>query len=204
MSSFIYNGVEIQVPEKTPAFTHSVSMMIASFGKLESNADIPYYEKLVQYKETDLPEGELLHDTVALYTLQQINYQIQNGGFEQYYDNGYHIYRSGHDIGDLSILDINEQIMFFAKMIEFVQECNEKKDEVDDMVAVLILFTVMPDRIDDYESLADEEKTYLDIEGADDFDKAWYKVSDTIEWAIECYAQYLCKRLETDDGNVNK
>lgn len=205
MCSFVYNGVEIEVPEKAPAFTHSVPLMIASLGKIEGNCNIPYFEKLVQYKETDLPDGELIHDVCALLTLQKMNYQIQNGGFEQYYANGYHKYRSGYNIGDLSLLDIGQQIMFFGKMIDFVQTDVAKKDVIDDMIAVLILFTVMPDRIEEYEELSDEEKEYTFIEVSDAFDTAWYKISDTIEWAIELYAQFLCKRLEVEcNGTSDK
>lgn len=199
MRKFLYNEVKIEVPEKAPTFTHSVSMMLATLGKAENNANIPYFEKLIQYKETELPEGEFLHDVCALYTLQRMNYQIQNGGFEQYYFNGYHTYSAGYEIGDLSLLDIGQQIIFFGKMIGFIQADDTKKDVIDDLIAVLILFTIMPDNIYEYERLSAEEKECMAIDKADEFDKAWYKVSDTIEWAIECYAQYLCKRLEAEN-----
>lgn len=206
MSSFIYNGVEIQVPEKTPAFTHSVSMMIASFGRIENNHDIPYFEKLMQYKETDLPEGELLHDVCALNTIRHLNYQVNNGGFEQYFDNGYHQYRAGQDIGDLALLAIDEQIKFLKVLVDFILLDDSNVKYKDDLFKALMLFERQRMNIIEYENYeSDDEDDYATLEGCDAFDEQWYKVDEIVELGIELYAQYLCKRLEVEcNGCSNK
>ena len=155
-----------------------------------------YFNRLMQYKETDLPEGELLHEVCALYSINNLNKQMCEGGFKQYYDNGYHKYRAGYEIGDLANLEISEQIKFLDKFILFILFDNDKRKYSDDLTKAVILFREMPNNILEYERLTDEEKEYAEIDGADAFDKQWYKVCDVIEWGMELYAQYLIKRLE--------
>lgn len=206
MRKFKYNGVEIEVPEKAPAFTHSVPMMLASFGRIEDNQNIPYFEKLVQFKETDLPEGELLHDACALNSIRHLNYQINNGGFEQYFDNGYHQYRAGYEIGDLTLLAIDEQIKFLKVLIDFIllADCNAKYK--DELLKALTLFERQRINIIEYENYEpDNEGDYAALDGCNAFDRQWYKVNELIEMGIELYAQYLCKRLEAAcNGSANK
>ena len=64
-----YNGISLGVSSENPMFTHSVPAMIATKKKVETDRNIKYFEKLMQYKETDLPEGELLHEVCALYSI---------------------------------------------------------------------------------------------------------------------------------------
>lgn len=191
-----FNGVSIELPMEQPIFTHSVTAMIATFGSVEGNHNIPYFEKLMQYKKSDIPELELLHDICALNSIRLMNYQINNGGFEQYYDNGYHEYRAGDEDGALAQLDINAQIEFLEKFILFILLADDNKKYFDDLTKTVVMFRNMQSNILDYESLDADDKEYADINGADAFDTQWYKVSEVIEWGIELYAQYLIKRLE--------
>lgn len=193
--TFKYLGVSIDIPKEKPVFTHSVPLMIATFGKVENNMNIPYFEKLLLYKQTDLPEGEIQHDVCALNSIRNLNYQINNGGFEQYYFNQYHKYSSGQDVGDLTHLGIAEQIKFLDKFILFILLDKDKEKYSCDLTKAVMLFRSMPNKIKEYEELGDE-KEYSCIGGAENFDKQWYKVSEVIEWGMELYAQYLIKRLE--------
>ena len=154
-----------------------------------------YFNRLMQYKETDLPEGELLHEVCALYSINNLNKQMCEGGFKQYYDNGYHKFIAGYDIGDLSNLDITYQIKFLDKFILFILLDKSKKKYSSDLTRAVVLFREMPNNIEEYECL-DSGDEYAEIEGVDAFDEQWYKVCDVIEWGMELYAQYLIKRLE--------
>lgn len=197
-----YKGVELNVPEKAPVFTHSVAMMIATLGKAENNSNIPYFERLIQDKETELPEGEILHDVCALNTLRHMNYQVNNGGFLQYYDNGYHKYSAGYEIGDLALLAIDEQIKFLKVLVDFILLDDTKKKYKDDLLKAIMLFERQRINIIEYENY-EQDDDYATVDGCDDFDEQWYKVNEVIEYGIELYAQYLCKRLEAYDGNTN-
>lgn len=190
-----YNGISLGVSSKKSVFTHSVSAKVITSGKLESDKNIPYFERLMQYKETDIPEGELLHEVCALYSIRNLNYQVCNGGFRQYYDNGYHKFKAGFEIGDLANLDIFEQIKFLDKFILFILFDERKKKYSSDLTRAVVLFREMPNNIEEYECL-DSGDGHAEIEGADAFDEQWYKVNEIIEWGMELYAQYLIKRLE--------
>lgn len=195
MRTIKYNGVQLELPSERPVFTHSVPMMIASLGRVECNQNIPYFEKLLGYKASELPE-ELLHDVYALNSVRRLNYQINNGGFKQYYDSGYHKYYAGNEMDDFPQLDITEQLKFLDKFILFILMNEDKKKYSDDLTKAVVLLRDMPRKIFEYESLDEAEKQHTDIEGMDTFDTQWYEVSDVIEWGMELYAQYLCKRLE--------
>lgn len=164
-----------------------------------------YFNRLMQYKETDLPEGELLHEVCVLYSINNLNKQMCEGGFKQYYDNGYHKFIAGYNIGDLSNLDITYQIKFLDKFILFVLLDKSKKKYSSDLTRAVVLFREMPNNIEEYECI-DSGDEYAEIEGVDAFDEQWYKVCDVIEWGMELYAQYLVKRLErmNKNGNTNK
>lgn len=194
MKKFKYNGVLIEVSEKAPHFTHSVPLMIMSFGKIESNENIPFFEKLMTYKETEIPQGELLHDVCALNSIRNLNYQVNNGGIEQYYDNGYHLYRAGQEIGDLANIEMKYQVSFLKKLIDFILYYEDNKKYADDLYKALSEMETQ--RYNIYNNAF--SKVY------NDFDSYWYKVSEIIEWGIEYYAQYLIKRLEVEDGNTNQ
>ncbi len=198
MKKINYDGVLIELPSERPMFSHSISMMIVSKGKIESNHNIPYFERLMQYKETDLPEGELLHEVCALNSIRNLNYQVNNGGFSQYFFNEYHKYRAGYQIGDLSNLDIAQQIEFLEKLISFIVFDVDKKPYEADLLRALILLKEQQKNILEYENWCDEEDEIIETElaGCSVFDTQWYKVNEVIEWGIELYAQYLCKRLE--------
>lgn len=195
MRKIKYNKISIEVPSENPMFTHSIPAMIATKKKVETDRNIKYFERLMQYKETDLPEGELLHEVCALYSIRNLNYQVCNGGFRQYYDNGYHKFKAGYEIGDLANLDIFEQIKFLDKFILFILLDERKKKYSSDLTRAIVLFREMPNNIEEYECL-DSDDGYAEIEGADAFDEQWYKVNEIIEWGMELYAQYLIKRLE--------
>lgn len=196
MKKISYNGVSIEVPSERPVFSHSVALMIASLGKIEGNQNIPYFEKLMQYKQSDIPEGELMHDVCALYSIKNLNYQVNNGGFEQYYENGYHKYSAGEDVGDLANLDISQQIDFLETLIHFILRDKENIPYFDDLLKAKELLIEASRSIEDYECLDDEDKEFVGLAGFSDFDEQWYKVNEVIEWGMELYAQYLVKRLE--------
>lgn len=197
MKQIKYNGVVLEIPSEKPTFTHSLPLMYATSGKLEGNHNIPYFERLMQYKETDLPEGELLHEVCALYSIKNLNYQVCNGGFHQYFYNGYHKYKAGYNIGDISHLEIKYQIEFLEKLTRFILLNEDKQQYKTDLIKALLIFKEMPNSIKKYDGVTNADASL--------FNELWYKVSSVVEWGIELYAQYLIKRLEEMKiGNTNK
>lgn len=182
-----YNGVSLEVPTESPVFRHSIL--------LETDKNTPYFSQLIQYKQTNLPDGDLMHEVCALYSISNLNYQTCNGGFRQYYGNAYHEYRAGYNIGDLPNLDIDEQIVFLKSLISFILLDESKKRYEDDLVQVCSMLEVLSQNIVEYESMDELEQEICEIAGCDEFDKQWYKVNEIIEWGMELYAQYLIKRL---------
>lgn len=193
MNNFSYKGVTIRVPIKQPKFSHSVPLMIASFGKYESNENIPYFEKLMRYRETDVPEGDLLHSVCALYSVKNLSYQVNNGGFAQYFDNGFHKYRVGYDIGDLTHLDMEQQIDFLKELILFILLDTTKSNYSSELSKTLYLLQGLVRKMQSKTYCA---KRFFDFMDFTAYDEQWFKVTELIEWGLETYAQYLVKRLE--------
>ena len=192
MKSLIYNGVPIEVPVERPVFSHSHALKLMSGGTMEGDRNIPYFEKLMKYKEDEIPEGEMLSDVCRLYSISNLNYQVSNGGFTQYYFNGYHKFMPGYDMCDLSNTGIECQLIFLQKLIDFMMHFDFFGAYLNELFNTVNWLEKMYLNIIQHKAGG----CYGVLPDCDAFDKAWGMVSDQIEFGMELYAQYLIKRLE--------
>ena len=180
-----YNGVSIEPPAEKPKFSHSVSLMLATMGKLEANENIPYYSMLMEkYNEQNIKDVALLHEVQALNTIRNLNYQVMNGGFEQYFFNEYHKYSAGYDLNSFTNVDIADQIEFLDWLFAFIQLFSQYKS--------------MASELEKMWSMLNELKDFS-YSGYSEYNKQWSRIYEAVEFGLEVAAQYLYKRLEKEN-----
>ena len=194
IKSIKYNGVCIEVPTERPVFCRSLLVVHMTNGKEGDNKHTPYFDKLMGYKEDEIPQGELLSDVHRLYSISNLNYQVNNSGFAQYYFNGYHEFMSGYDIGDLNNVDISCQMIFLQKLIDFMMYFDFFDAYLNELFDAVHWLEKMYLNILQHKAGG----CYGELPDCDSFNKAWFMVRSQVEFGMELYAQYLIKRLEAD------
>lgn len=183
-----YNGVLVEEPLEKPKFSHSVSLMLATMGKLEADENISYYTMLMEkYNEQNIKDVALLHEVQALNSIRILNYQVCNGGFEQYFANGYHKRIEGYDLNGFTNVDFSDQIEFLDFLIAFIQLFAEYKPMITELNKTWLMLNKL------------KEHEYLWYDDFSKYNEQWYKVYEAIEFGLEVYAQYLYKRLEKEN-----
>lgn len=109
--SVVYKGIELEGLEKDTKLFHSMAMH--HMGQ-DPNVGTDYLDKICEYKRADVPPA--LFDKInKLWSVVKMNYQICNGGIEQYFFNGYH---EGYLSADkeVEIFDKDEQVVMLLKL----------------------------------------------------------------------------------------
>lgn len=187
----LYKGVELENLDKHVSMAHSRFV--------GSNEGIDYLTALLaRDKKTLSPEQ--FEAISALSSVANMNYQICNGGLDQYYFNTYDQGREPFSDQDVAHLDKDAQVEMLRELLEFSKE-------------------VYPERADDNERLAEIiqafDRSYYDVTSEEDFDegcvfhdtevrvrpdfdKRYYEVNEHLETLMEAYAQYLDKSIEKE------
>ena len=97
-----YHGIELTPPKGTVAFSHSVFLDMIQGQSSAQNTD--WFDVLGNFPWGSLKDQYFQgYDNVCrLYSLVHLDYQVCNGGIEQYFLNGYHEHSSPHHADDVS------------------------------------------------------------------------------------------------------
>ena len=162
-----YKGIEIENTDKVVRMAHSRFF--------ERDKGVDCLTELLGMEKAGLTP-EQFRAMSALSSVANMNYQICNGGLEQYYFNGYDCERAPFNAEDVNQLDKEAQVEMLCELLAFGK-------------------AVFPERELDGED--DEDSGYYEEEGGLcapwGFDERYYKVNDYLEALIEAYAQYLMK-----------
>lgn len=163
-----YRGIELEVSEKKASFGHSI---------MERNHNVEWMDKLseIPWKNLKEPFADNYEAVCRLYSLYHMNYQICNGGIDQYFFNGYHEFRDAHHEDDVVLLDIEEQKVDFAELVFFAE-------------------SIFPDRKEENESLKMTMKA---------FQKLWLEKEVEVIETIECWEDQYLYDSETNEEYEN-
>lgn len=194
-----YNGIELELGGEEVSFSHSRA--------LERDRNTRFSDAL-----RDFATGTLTPDQFRaasrLSSLINLNYQVMNGGIEQYFDNGYDA-EYLPDSGGLAHLDKDEQVYGFRDLALLAplafQDGSDVADEILDLARDLDKLENVYGSPQYYEVDEDDPFCYDNpvdqMEAAyDAFDNRYYKVGARIEALIELRAQYLVKSFGKEDG----
>lgn len=189
-----YDGVCIEYDlDKPPVFSHSYPLFQITGGKQEAPQNIPYFQRLLKLEYSAIQTREQKEAVSGLYSLMNMNYQINNGGINQYFFNGYH--KDRRCTGDsIPHRDQLVQHIILGKIAQFLHSFEDFKSKFVPLMEIDFYFydanVLHTPSEDDSQELIE---TYDYVLG---FDNMYFDISPTIEWGIELYSQYVIKLLE--------
>lgn len=105
-----YKGIELEGLDKKVKLSHSRVM--------ETDEGTDWIAKLLSCDKASLTPTRF-HEVSALSSVINMDYQICNGGIEQYVFNGYHEYRAPYSDDDVAQLDLNQQFIMLCRLVAF-------------------------------------------------------------------------------------
>lgn len=105
-----YKGIELEGLDKKVKLSHSRVM--------ETDEGTDWIDKLLTCDKAALTPTQF-HEVSALSSVINMDYQICNGGIEQYVFNGYHEYRAPYSDDDVAQLDLNQQFIMLCRLVAF-------------------------------------------------------------------------------------
>lgn len=221
-----YNGIELEPPTGPVAMTHSVALDMIQGQSSTKNMD--WFELL-----GELPYSRLKDDyfqgyvnVCNLFSLSHMDYQVCNGGIEQYFFNRYHENRAAKHEDDVELYGIDRQKGAFMDLVAFGAEIfPERTEDNANLLAAAYAFKNLSFEEDAecYETIyCDEDRYILDeetgeeienpdyfepydekcyedvIHGGDGFNDVFYRACDYMEELMELRAQFYCKLFARD------
>ena len=221
-----YLGIELTPPKGTVAFSHSVFLDMIKGQSSAQNTD--WFDVLGNFPWGSLKDQYFQgYDNVCrLYSLVHLDYQVCNGGIEQYFLNGYHEHSSPHHEDDVSLYGIDEQKKDFIRLVSFAKELypsrtaeNEALSRACDAFQAIWIeenaefyetiecekdeYIIDPETGDEIENpdyFEPYEETYTEdvIHGAEGFNELFFAASSYLEELLELRAQFYCKTFARD------
>lgn len=105
-----YKGIELEGLDKKVKLSHSRVM--------ETDEGTDWIDKLLTCDKAALTPTQF-HEVSALSSVINMDYQICNGGIEQYVFNGYHEYIAPYSDDDVAQLDLNQQFIMLCRLVAF-------------------------------------------------------------------------------------
>lgn len=222
-SNRTFKGIELTNFTEDVRFSHSHSAYSLSGGVLEKDQNVVYFDRLLEIEKQALTMDQF--DRVSsLNSVMNMNYQICNGGIEQYFFNRYDKYRAPMSDEDVAQVDKEKQCEMLDTLMSFAIEVfPENEDENRKLENVIRQFKeIYVENVEQFETIysdEDEEIWSEEIEdwiinpryeepyeafvghedelfNAENFDDNYYEINSYLEMLMEGYAQYLCKSYE--------
>ena len=186
-----YKGVQLEDLGKHVSMAHSHF--------IGANEGIDYLTALfARDKQTLTPEQ--FEAMSALSSVGNMNYQICNGGLDQYYFNATDEGRAPFSDQDVAHLDKDAQVEMLRTLLEFGREVYPEREEDSEKLAEIIQAFDRSYYDVTSEEDPDEGGVFHDIvlRVRPDFDQRYYEVNGHLESLMEAYAQYLDKSIEKE------
>lgn len=222
-----YDGIELTPPNGPVSMTHSVSLDIIRGQSSSQNLDYTEKLGALPWCSIQKYCPDSFNETCNLFSLLHMDYQVCNGGISQYFYNGYHEGKGAHHKDDVMLLDKESQESAFSNLVAFAkavfpdkveenkmfaQVCNLFKQVryIENVPMIETIYSDEPEYIEDpddpysnipnpdYEEPHDEIYYENVIENEEQFESAFYDISDYMEEVMELQAQYIFKALDRD------
>ena len=187
--SITYKGVQLENLDKHVSMAHSHF--------IGSNEGIDYLTTLLARNKSALTP-EQFEAMSELNSVAVMNYQICNGGLDQYYFNRCHEERAPFSEDDVKLVGKEAQVKMLRELHAFGREVFPERVEDNDRLNEIIAdFEKSSYREPGEGWLTDDgDEDEGNLHAPYDFDERYYEVNDYLESLIESYAQYLDKSIE--------
>lgn len=133
--SMSYKGIELENLNKDVSLYHSNAM---HYMGIDKNINTDYLDVLMSIKRAEV-SPEQFDEINKLHSVIKMNYQICNGGIEQYFFNGYDKPYISED-KETELFDKDEQVSMLRKLHDFAIEVNPENSAENSKFARIIDF----------------------------------------------------------------
>ncbi len=150
----IYKGIMIDGPFKTARLSHSITV--------ERNKRADYLEKLTDIKRADV-SPEQFDEINKLWSVVKMNYQICNGGIDQYFFNGFHKHWISED-KETELFDKATQVSMLRKLHDYAVEVwNEDSASNSKFARIIDFFDALylEENVPQMEKIYSDEDEYI-------------------------------------------
>lgn len=226
-----YKGIKLTNLEKGVQFSHSKSAYILTGGQQERDINTDYFDLLLERQKSNLT-SEQFYEISALNSVANMNYQICNGGIDQYFYNSYDKSNPPMNDEDVAQVDKANQCLMLDTLVTFGLEVFPDREEDNNKLEKIVrrFKDIYVENVEQFETIASDEDKYIwdeekeewieniyyeevydvsvgfedEIFNADNFDEEYYMINDYLELLIEGYAQYLTKSYDKELDNLDK
>lgn len=190
-----YKGIQLEGLDKETRMAHS-----RFFG---SNEGVEHLEALFQRDKTTLT-SEQFGKISALSSVLNMNYQICNGGIDQYYSSQTDRERAPFNEQDVKHLDKDAQVEMLKELLGFGREVYPEQELMNERLDRIISEFDRSAYVEAEYDVEDYDYGYPEmiVDAPHDFDTRFYQVNDHLESLMEGYAQYLSKSFDLSLDNM--
>ena len=227
----LYKGIELEIPKEKPSLTHSRSLDIITGKPSTQNMDWSGILSDIPWGRLKEALPDLYKDVCCLFTMMQMDYQICNGGIDQYFLNRYNEGFQPKDPSEGELYDFDEQKNTFSDYVKFAQEVfPERKAENQALLKACEAFQALEFEEDAecIDTIYCDEDEYIYDEDLDDdvpnpdyfepyeevyhedvihndngFDNIFYDANEYLEEIFEIHSQLYCKQLVIELNKPN-
>ena len=192
-----FRGIQLENLDKDTSLSHSRF--------IETNKGIEQLEALFDRDKASLTP-EQFEQVSALSSVANFNYQVCNGGLDQYFANRMDKERPPFNEQDVKHLDKEGQLAMLDELLDFGREVYPEQELMNERLDRIIRDFDRSAYVED--EYVDEDYDYgpeMVVDAPHDFDTRYYLVNDYLETLMEGYAQYLNKEIDRSlDGLVQE
>lgn len=219
----LYEGIELEMPKGKPSLSHSRSLDIIRGESSTQNMEWNDVLSNIPWGRLKEVTPDLYKDACCLFSMMQMDYQICNGGIDQYFLNRYNEGFDPRNPDDGELYDFDEQKCTFSDYVKFAQEVfPDREAENQALLRACKAFQELDFEEDAeiFETVYCYEEEYIYDEDLDEevpnpdyfepydevyhedvihndngFDNIFYAANDYLEEIFELHAQLYCKQL---------
>ena len=226
-----FKGIELDNLDKNVQFSHSKSAYMFTGGQQERDINTDYFDILLERQKSEFTP-EQFYEISALNSVANMNYQICNGGIDQYFFNNFDKSNPPITDEDVAQVDKADQCLMLDTLVTFGLEVFPDMEEDNNNLEKIVwrFKDIYVENVEQFETIYSDEDKYIwdeevedwvvnpdyeepydisvgfedEIFNAYNFDEEYYMVNDYLELLIEGYAQYLTKAYDRELSNLDK
>lgn len=165
-----YKGIELTNLEKDVQFSHSKSAYMLSGGLQEQDINTDYFDVLLERQKSNLT-SEQFYEISALNSVANMNYQICNGGIDQYFYNSYDKSNPPMNDEDVAQVDKANQCLMLDTLVTFGLEVFPDREEDNDKLEKIVrrFKDIYVENVEQFETITSDEDKYIWDDGIEDW-----------------------------------
>ena len=168
----VYNDICLELPKGPVMQTHGIVMDFIQGRDSTQNMDWTDFLRHLPFRTLEKDFPDTYEAACRIFSLLKLDYQVNNGGLYQYFDNCYHEERKPHSENDTHHLDINIQkneMLSLAKFAEIIYPDRTDDNRKFYEAAQAFQSCYLDEHVEEYETIYSDADEYLYDEENDQY-----------------------------------